>query len=127
MKIEHVALNVAEPVAMAKWYVEHLGLRVVRAGGTPAFARFLADDSGQAVLEIYHNPSAVVPHYAALPPASLHLALASADVPADRHRLIAAGGTAEGGIDVAENGDTFAIVRDPWGVPLQLVRRKTPL
>ena len=30
LNVEHVACNVAEPVAMAAWYVEHLGMRIVR-------------------------------------------------------------------------------------------------
>ena len=30
LNVEHVACNVADPVAMAAWYVEHLGMRVVR-------------------------------------------------------------------------------------------------
>src|SRR6266581_4941240 len=31
MKIEHFALQVPEPVAMAEWYVKHLGFTVSRA------------------------------------------------------------------------------------------------
>ena len=30
LNVEHVACNVAEPAAMAAWYVEHLGMRIVR-------------------------------------------------------------------------------------------------
>jgi hypothetical protein len=25
------------------------------------------------------------------------------------------------------SGDVFAMLRDPWGIPLQLVRRKQPM
>ena len=53
MKLEHVALLVADPVAIAGWYVEHLGMRVVRKGDAPGHARFLADDAGASVLEVY--------------------------------------------------------------------------
>ena len=28
MKIEHVALQVSDPVALSRWYVQHLGLTV---------------------------------------------------------------------------------------------------
>ena len=31
MKIEHIALQVADPAAMADWYVKHLGFCVRRA------------------------------------------------------------------------------------------------
>src|SRR6266446_4025618 len=33
MKIEHFALQVPDPVAMAQWYVNHLGFSVARSGG----------------------------------------------------------------------------------------------
>ena len=35
LNVEHVACNVAEPVAMAAWYVEHLGMRIVRKNRGP--------------------------------------------------------------------------------------------
>ena len=44
MKLEHVALLVADPVAMADWYTKHLGMRVAREGDAPGHARFLAQD-----------------------------------------------------------------------------------
>src|SRR5262249_45002677 len=43
MDIEHMALNVPDPVAMADWYTEHLGMRVVRSVPGPPHTRFLAD------------------------------------------------------------------------------------
>ena len=51
MKIEHVAWQVADPVAAADWYVAHLGMRIVRDGGAPANVRFLADETGRVLLE----------------------------------------------------------------------------
>ena len=30
LNLEHVALNVADPAAMAAWYVKNLGMRIVR-------------------------------------------------------------------------------------------------
>ncbi len=47
MKLEHVALLVADPVAVATWYEAHLGMRVVRTGDAPGNARFLADEAGR--------------------------------------------------------------------------------
>lgn len=70
MKIEHVAWQVPDPVALADWYVEHLGMRA---------------------------------------------------------RLIAAGATPAGEIVVTPAGDELAMLRDPWGIPLQLVRRAEPM
>jgi glyoxylase I family protein len=30
MKIEHFAINVADPIAMADWYVSNMGMTIVR-------------------------------------------------------------------------------------------------
>ena len=52
MKIEHTALNVEEPVLMARWYVEHLGLVVKRRTIDAPYAHFMADDGDSVMLEI---------------------------------------------------------------------------
>jgi catechol 2,3-dioxygenase-like lactoylglutathione lyase family enzyme len=35
MKIEHFAINVKDPQAMAQWYVANLGMTIVRASDEP--------------------------------------------------------------------------------------------
>lgn len=127
MNIEHIAINVADPPAMARWYVDHLGMRIVRNLGTQTFTHFLADESSRVVLEIYHHAAAGVPDYFAMNPLVLHVAFAVADMNATRERLLAAGATAAGDVAVTPAGDELAMLRDPWGVPLQLVRRVSPL
>jgi glyoxylase I family protein len=127
MKIEHVALQVPDPVALADWYVVHLGMRVVRSFGPPAHARFIADSAGQTVLEVYNNPKASVTDYRRLDPLHVHIAFAVEDVAATRRRLLAAGAAAEGEVSVTDTGDALAMLRDPWGVPVQLVKRKQRL
>lgn len=126
MKLEHVALQVADPVAMARWYEAHLGMRVVRAGEAPDFARFVADDAGASVLELYAG-TLPVPDYAGMDPALLHVAFAADDVAATRARLIASGAVPVGDVVVTPAGDEFAMLRDPWGLALQLARRARPL
>jgi catechol 2,3-dioxygenase-like lactoylglutathione lyase family enzyme len=126
MNIEHIAINVADPWRVADWYVRHLGLQVARKGGGPVFGHFLADSAGKVVLEIYHQ-NAPVPDYASIDPFVFHIAFITPDVAADRARLIAAGGKADGGINHAPNGDVLCFVRDPWGIVIQLARRSTPL
>ena len=56
MKIEHVALNVSDPIDMARWYVEHLGMVIKRRVTESPWAHFLADESGTVMLELYGNP-----------------------------------------------------------------------
>jgi glyoxylase I family protein len=126
MNIEHIALNVADPVALADWYVRHLGMRVVRQVDTGPFTRFLADGAGRVVLEIYCQP-APVPDYFAMDPMVLHVAFKVDDVAGECKRLLAAGATIARDVATSDNGDAMAFLRDPWGVTIQLVRRKIPL
>jgi glyoxylase I family protein len=63
MNIEHVALNVPDPAAMAAWYTSHLGMRVLRSMPTSPFTHFLADQSGRVVIEIYHHTRAAIADY----------------------------------------------------------------
>ena len=127
MKIEHTAYQVADPVSVARWYVQHLGLRVKRSLPEPPFMHFLADDGDAVMLEFYNNPAVEVPDYRDLHPFVFHLAFTTDDVAATRHRLLAAGATPEGEVSTTAAGDQMAMLRDPWGLPLQLVKRKEPM
>jgi glyoxylase I family protein len=127
MKIEHVAFNVPDPVAMAKWYEANLAMRTVRSFGPPTHTRFVADAHGQTMIEIYNNPKAPVPDYRAVNPLVLHLAFAVDDMSATSARLLRAGATADGEMTVADNGDELAMLRDPWGLAVQLVKRRAPM
>jgi glyoxylase I family protein len=126
MKFEHFALNVPAARAMADWYVNHLGFRLVRSREDAPFTRFLADETGRVVVELYSNPSAPIPAYAAQHPLVFHFAVVSAEVAADRARLEKAGATlfAE---EVLPDGSRLTMLRDPWGVPLQLCQRAQPM
>jgi glyoxylase I family protein len=126
LRLEHVALNVADPRAMADWYVTHLGMRVVRrVEGTP-HTRFLADASGASVVEIYASAEARVPDYGGMDPLELHLAFDSRDPDADRDALVRAGATAISDARLPD-GSRLLMLRDPWGLALQLCARATPL
>lgn len=125
MKFEHLALNVPDAPAMARWYVEHLGLQVLRQKAEAPFTTFLGDDTGRVFLEIYSNPAAPRPHRGTDHPLVLHVAFVSTDARADATRLVAAGGT----LFLEEplpDGSLLIFVRDPWGVALQLCQRTTP-
>ncbi len=126
MKIEHVALNHRDPASVSAWYAANFGLRIVRVGEKHPFAHFLADDSGQILLEFYGH-DAPVPDYDEIHVLSFHLAFQSASVEADTARLVAAGAHLVESAKTTPRGDTFAMLRDPWGVPFQFVRRATNL
>jgi glyoxylase I family protein len=127
VKIEHTAFQVEDPVALARWYVTHLGLTVKRSQSEGAFGQFLADDGDAVMLEFYRNSRVSVPDYRSQDPLVLHIAFWADDVAATRTRLIAAGATAESEVQETETGDVLAMLRDPWGLPLQLVHRRVPM
>ncbi len=127
MKIEHLAFNVPDPLNMARWYVEHLGLTVKRRTIEPPYAHFLADDSGTVMLEIYGNTEAPALNFPQVQPPALHLAFLSKDLAADVKRLKAAGATVVADVHTLATGDTVAMLRDPGGLPLQLVKRQSPM
>ena len=126
MKIEHFALNVADPVAVAAWYTKYLGLKVVRAVKDTARTHFLADSSGTVMLEVYNNPPDQVPPYAKMDPLLLHIAFVSKDPEADKTALLAAGATLV--VDQRlDDGSHLVMLRDPWGLAIQLCKRATPM
>ncbi len=123
MQIEHIAWQAKDPVALAAWYTEHMGFVVARRGKGPTLAHFLADSSGHVIIEVYNNPAAPIPDYPSMPPQVLHLAFAVADVKETRDRLVQAGATVAEDFSITHAGDELAMLRDPWGFPLQLVKR----
>lgn len=127
IRLEHVAVNVEDPVEMAKWYCENLGMKIVRKGPPPANMHFISDAGGNMMLEIYHNPPDAVPNYRAMDPLSLHIAFMVDDVEKTRRRLVAAGAAIATDITVTESGDKLLMLRDPWGVPIQFLKRAEPM
>lgn len=125
MKFEHFALNVPDARAMSRWYVESVGLQVLRGMEVAPYTHFLADETGRVFIELYSNPLAAMPDYAAQHPLVLHFAVVSADAGADRERLEKAGAIFFKE-DSASDGTRLIMMRDPWGVPLQLCQRSTP-
>jgi len=126
MQFEHVGINVPDARGFAAWYVEHCGMTVVRAMDAPPHTHFLADAGGRLVLEVYTNDADPIPDYAAQHTLRYHLALAVEDIDAEIDRLLAAGATPAAD-DRLPDGSRVTTLRDPWGIPLQLAYRATPL
>jgi glyoxylase I family protein len=121
--VEHVAWQVEDPVAVAKWYGENLGFRILRHVGGPANTHFILDAAGRVVVEIYHNPAAAVPDYRSIHPLHLHLAFAAENLEQDRDRLLKAGATVAEEMITTPAGDKLIMLRDPFGFPIQLCKR----
>jgi glyoxylase I family protein len=126
VKLEHVALNVSDPAAMADWYTQYLGFEIARSAKTPPYTHFLKDSGGTMMIEIYHNPPDQVPAYAQMNPLLLHVAFVSVDPEADKSRLLGAGATLVQDQQLAD-GSRLIMMRDPWGLSIQLCRRATPM
>ncbi|MBQ5531509.1 MAG: VOC family protein [Kiritimatiellae bacterium] len=118
MKLEHTAIDVPDPEGAIAWWCANLGMRRSAPGGA-----FIVDDSGTAGLEFYRaSTTPAAPDYRAADPMTLHIAFESGDIAADAARLAAAGATTVSQ-DIAPDGTGIAMLRDPWGVPLQLCKR----
>jgi glyoxylase I family protein len=127
LQVEHIAWQVQDPNAVAKWYVEHLGFRILRKLDASPFTHFMADSAGRVVIEMYNNPAASVPEYPKLNPLHLHLAFATSNMDADRDRLLKAGATIAENMITTPAGDNLIMLRDPWGFPIQLCKRAKPM
>ena len=125
MRFEHFALNVPDAPAHAAWYVHHLGFKVARRLEAAPFTHFLADDGGRVVMELYTNTAAPMPEHARNHPLVFHVAVVAVDARAERARLEAAGATLFKE-DPQSDGSLLIMLRDPWGVALQLCQRMQP-
>ena len=126
MKLEHFALNVKDPLQMSAWYVTHLGLRIVRQISEAPYTTFLADDSDRIMIEIYNNPANEVPRYREMSPLLVHLAFVSLNPEEDKNKLLAAGASLETDQHL-EDGSHLVMLRDPWGLAVQLCKRGIPM
>jgi catechol 2,3-dioxygenase-like lactoylglutathione lyase family enzyme len=125
MKFEHFALNVPDVRSMSRWYVDHVGFQIIRNREDAPYTHFLGDETGRVFIELYTNPSALIPDYAAQHPLVIHFAVFTTDARADQQRLEKAGAT----LFLEENlpdGTRLTMMRDPWGVALQLCQRAKP-
>lgn len=126
MTFEHFALNVPKPVEMGQWYIDNCEMKLVKSKEKYPFTRFLADKSGQVVLEIYSNTSQRIPEYNKQHPLEFHFALKVENPVEIKEKLIEAGAKVEEEIKL-DDGSHLIMLRDPFGIPLQLVKRGKPL
>ncbi len=122
MVFEHFALNVNNVSAVVKWYVLHLDLKIVSQQKELPFMTFLADSSDRVILELYQRPDELMTNFKRQHPLTFHLAFVSENAELDRERL-----EAQGALFVEEvrkeDGSHLVMLRDPWGMPLQLCQR----
>jgi glyoxylase I family protein len=126
MTFEHFALNVSKPVEMGKWYVDNCEMKIVRSMDDYPYTRFLTDKDGRIMLEIYSNTSAKIPEYKDQNPLEFHFALTVKDPIQVKDKLISAGAKYVEEVRM-DDGSHLIMLRDPFGVPLQLCKRGKPM
>ena len=124
---EHFALNVADPQSMTNWYFENLGMKVIRKGTPPTYTNFISDAGHHMMLELFVNSGYPILDMVKIDPLSLHIEFVVDDVRSIRNGLIAAGATLVEEVKVSASGDEILMLRDPWGVPLQFIKRAEPM
>ncbi len=122
MVFEHFAINVKNIDEVIQWYVMNLGLKVASKQKEPPFMTFLADCTSRVFIELYHRPDEMISEFSKQHPLTFHVAFVSENAEEDRLRL-----EKEGAVFVEEvrkeDGSHLIMLRDPWGMPLQLCQR----
>lgn len=126
MRIEHIAFNVPDAKQVAQWYADNLGVTVKEMSEHPVKPQFIVDEGGN-MIEFYTIPAAPLPDYHSIHTRTLHIAFEVDDVAAVQEKLVSAGAVAQEDISVDPAGNTMGMLRDPWGIPLQLVQRVKPI
>ncbi len=122
MIFEHFAINVNNVDAVVKWYVSHLGLKVVSQQKELPFMTFLADSGDRVIMELYQRADAMMTNFTTQHQLTFHVAFVSENAQKDRDRLEVEGANFIEEVR-KEDGSHLVMLRDPWGMPLQLCER----
>ena len=126
MKFEHFGINVPHPQAMAAWYVRHFSMKIIRSMHNTPYTHFLADDSGRVIMEIYANETVDIPDYNLQHPLKFHVAFEVSNPSELAKALIKDGALFFEEVKTDDNSHLI-MLRDPWGVPIQLCQRGKPM
>jgi glyoxylase I family protein len=124
---EHLATNIPDPVAKAKWLEENLGMKIIKQGGPPAYSTFIADENNNMMMELYYNESVPLMDFKNTSYMSLHFAFMVNDMEAVKSKLVSAGAAVLEDFKKSANGTQVLMLCDPFGQPLQFVKRVEPL
>ena len=122
MVFEHFALNMAALDEVVNWYMTHIGLKIVSQQKEAPYMTFLSDTTGRVILELYHRPDELITDFRKQHPLTFHVAFVSENAEIDKERLMKAGATFVEEVR-KEDGSILFMLRDPWGMPLQLCQR----
>ncbi len=126
-RIEHMGFNVSDPVAVASWYQKNLGMKLIRKGKAPLFVTFISDPGNNMMMEFYNKQKFPKLDFSKINYMSYHLAFMVDSISIIEKKMINAGATLAEEISRTPTGDKVLMLRDPWGMPLQLVERAEPM
>ncbi len=125
MVFEHFAVNVTDIGKVVEWYTENLDLTVVSEQKEYPFMNFLADTTGRVIIEFYQRSDAKATDFWNTHPLTFHVAFVSDNAQQDRERLEKRGASFVEEI-IKEDGTHIIMLRDPFGMPIQLCKRAVP-
>lgn len=123
MNIEHIALNIKNPQQMAAWYRDNLGFKILQSMDISPFAHFILDASGHIMLEIFKLPNKKIPNYKSLDPAIFHIGFSVDNIEKTLNHLTKRGATVVEKLITNSAGNKVAMLKDPWGLSIQLIKR----
>ncbi len=126
-RLEHIAFNVENPDEMAAWYTRNLRMVIKLSLNSPKKVRFIADRGDNIMFELYRDPDRPFYNFEQLDPLTFHIAFSVKEIDSIRDRLKDAGAVVVSPISTTTLGDQICMLRDPWGVSLQIIQRKTPI
>jgi hypothetical protein len=128
MKIEHIGILVTAPISIGNWYNEHLGLKIIRQLGTDDDGvTFLQDKETEIVIEFAKLKEIAVVDFNNFDPLQLHIAIECDDPLNLSSKLEKVGATFIGESARADAKNERILVKDPWGITIQLINRKNKL
>jgi lactoylglutathione lyase len=129
MRMLHTMIRVLDLKAALHFYVDLLGMTVLRQQDYPtgrftlAFVGYAPEESGATVIELTHNWDQTEPY--ALGDSWGHIALGVADIHRTCERLAAAGvKVPRPPGPMKHGGSVIAFVEDPDGRKIELIERK---
>ena len=126
MIFEHFALNVEKPLETSNWYVTNCDMKVVKKFEEEPFTHFLADSTGRVVVEFYNNKNSKMLDFNSLNPLEFHFAFMVEDIGSVKKNFLEAGARVIEEMEL-DDGSVLIMLRDPYGIPLQLCQRKQKL
>ena len=127
MKLEHIGLIIEHPISTAEWWVANLGFEWIRKLGTDdGGAAFITDQQG-TVIEFAKLEEVPSLDLNGLKFIQLHFAIECDDTVREAERLVKLGAVMVGESPRNVYPNEKLIIRDPWGICIQLINRQDKL